>query len=313
MTQQVNKGAFSTVYRPITLRQGQAPYVIKRPNISLTETEMKKLKRKYKNQKSILDSIHKQNPTKSHYFNQIYSITQGGQSVMKDLGGRDLGWYIKNKNHGLSDNVNDIIQQLEDAVVAMLSSGVAHRDIKPENIMAQYDESTGKFNIILVDFADSITKPRIDRSKSFLDFGTPRYMSPQALGRRQENNYNKGDWTEYVANDLWSLGIVIYTLLYDKQPLEVFRALYPQHHNFTVKKLYKIFRDHPEFYNDKFFPPIENKYMNDLRSLLSLDPGVRLKWFEKKLKKQQQQTKRTHDAISKLLSASETIEKKRKK
>ena len=83
------------------------------------------------------------------------------------------------------------------------SQNVLHRDIKLDNIIIDRFH-----NLKLIDFGISkiITKGRI-----YEQCGTPAFLSPEII-------LNKG--YEGFASDFWSLGIVLYVLLYGKVPFK---------------------------------------------------------------------------------------------
>lgn len=317
--EKIGEGAFSVVSRPKN-KVGERSYIIKRPNPLLPKQKSQLLPRKYRHQKQVVDILHREHPEKSHLFGQIYQVDdRKGQSIMKDLGDMNLMDVINRKWHRLSCQIDRVMEQLTDAVVAILGSGVVHRDIKPENIMVRYDDETGHFHLTFVDFTDALTKENWNRSKNYIDFGTAEYMSPGSFERIQKRNWKKPSWNEYVANDLWSLGVVMYILLYREHPVSMFRRLHPNIHFSSLPEFYEMMLENPRMYKSIFslekLPIHKHKNYQDVVALLSLDPNDRLNWFKDKIRKQKQQQEKTRDqqAVPRLLSAPQVLGQRQKK
>ena len=82
---------------------------------------------------------------------------------------------------------------------------IIHRDIKPQNIL--FEKVDDNSNIKVVDFGYSIA---YDPDEGISDYvGTPLYSAPEVLKRRSK--YNE-------KCDIWSLGVVAYTMLSGKSP-----------------------------------------------------------------------------------------------
>lgn len=104
-----------------------------------------------------------------------------------------------------------IIKQLSEAVLYLHKRDVVHRDIKLENILLAYnpDDPTDEYFIKLSDFGLSIVKTGSGIEGMMKDrCGTVIYMAPEILS---EHTYSE-------LCDIWSIGIILYTLLYANFP-----------------------------------------------------------------------------------------------
>ena len=77
-----------------------------------------------------------------------------------------------------------------------------HRDIKPDNIKFFKGKPT------LIDFGFACQLPNGEKTILHESVGTPSYMSPEML---QHKSYT-------YKSDIWSLGVVLYELLFGKLP-----------------------------------------------------------------------------------------------
>lgn len=290
----VGRGGYSSVWRPKSLAEGATPHVIKRPKQDITPKQRAQVVGKYKHQKELLDHLHEKVPkTASRLFNRILKIREDGSVVMTDLGNTTLYTMLGKQYLNLYNDMANVWIQLKLGVVSMILSGVAHRDIKDGNIMV-WKTPSGKFQVVFIDFSDSITKKEVEELNTFVLFGTKDYMSPELLKRRCDRDKKKGSWDEYVANDLWALGILLYRMLYNKRPIDMFRQMDPdfwapilpecKSQNEPVKLLlgfYNDMREYPAIYESLFLPvPGKEKFVQEAKQLLSLDPKPRLAWLD---------------------------------
>lgn len=138
------------------------------------------------------------------------------------------------------------IASLASALRHCHSKGVIHRDLKPENLLLDANQ-----NLKIADFGWSVHSVRTSRRTTMC--GTLDFLSPEMCEGR-----------EYDANvDLWSLGILMYEMLYGKPPFE------EESQRHTMERIQEV---------DLVFPrsEVSPEAKNLIRSLLKKDPSKRL-------------------------------------
>ncbi|XP_065838371.1 serine/threonine-protein kinase 33-like [Oscarella lobularis] len=135
--------------------------------------------------------------------------------VLEYCEGGELQDLFKEKGHFAEDEVRTIVRRLTDAVAYMHQNNMVHRDLKLENILlrGRNDDSDDSFDIKLADFGLSYIKGESDavmEGGTMMQSmcGTPLYMAPEVL---RNHNYSK-------QCDIWSIGVIMYTLLCGQQP-----------------------------------------------------------------------------------------------
>jgi len=98
-----------------------------------------------------------------------------------------------------------IVRQVATALKVAHEKNIVHRDIKPDNIMFRADGS-----VVLMDFgvARSLDSAATQMTQAGLIIGTPQYISPEQAQGESIGPYS----------DIYSLGIVFYTMLMGKVP-----------------------------------------------------------------------------------------------
>nr|CAD2193015.1 unnamed protein product [Meloidogyne enterolobii] len=141
--------------------------------------------------------------------------------VLEKIGRRGIIGSVK-KNGKIYRNSTEIMTQLVSSLRHMHSKDIVHRDLKPENILFASSEP-GNYSLRLVDFGFARILPSTMRgnSGSFSSStknlitplcGTLHYAAPEVLEIEDElPQYNQ-------QCDLWSLGVVLFTLLSGKVP-----------------------------------------------------------------------------------------------
>ena len=108
------------------------------------------------------------------------------------------------KNKTLSEQTAlKIFKQLLNAFDVLYRHYIIHRDVKPENILFGCD---GKAKLGDFGFCKNLGRDKMTNTM----LGSPVYMSPEVL---QEQHYSS-------KADIWSLGVVLYEMLYGFCPFE---------------------------------------------------------------------------------------------
>ena len=195
---------------------------------------MKKIKSKY--------SVRLYNVIPSlHYYNMVEELCDG--DLYKELMKRPTGFSI--------EEVRKIMIQLNDAFAQMQKNKIVHRDLKVQNIFIKYTKRP-EFDVKLGDYGFS---KELSDDITFTRLGTPITMAPEIL-------MNKA----YTSKaDLWSIGIIIYHLLFKDLPFK----------GRNEAMILQNIRQRPIPQNPS------DPLLNDLiHKLLVVDPKKRITWKE---------------------------------
>lgn len=89
-----------------------------------------------------------------------------------------------------------------DAVLYLHENEIIHRDLKFDNIIIDQ-----RHNIKLIDFGFSIKTKRDSKLKQYC--GTPSYMSPEIVLKKEYDGF---------SSDVWSLGVILYKMITGQYP-----------------------------------------------------------------------------------------------
>ena len=128
--------------------------------------------------------------------------------IMEYVPGVSLYAYLKTKpNQCLEESESkQLFRQIISAIEYCHGRNIAHRDIKLDNILLDQ-----KNNVKIIDFGFSTMNSQDEKSRVFC--GTPSYMAPEIVGRR--------DYYGLQA-DIWALGILLYAMLIGKMPFKAY-------------------------------------------------------------------------------------------
>jgi serine/threonine protein kinase len=129
--------------------------------------------------------------------NDYYYIVMGLHGA-----GMDLFDYIEYKEQIEEDEIRNMFRQVAEGVCHLHDNKIVHRDIKDENVVL--DDAGG---LRLIDFGSAAYLKNGRKYETFV--GTLDYAAPEVL---------KGQTYSGKPQDVWALGILLFTLVYRENP-----------------------------------------------------------------------------------------------
>lgn len=187
----------------------------------------------------------------SEYLHIVTELCHGGE-LFEKIVERSASSFPDSHRCFDETEASRIIFQVLNAISSLHKAGIVHRDLKPENILFASDVDSTSVKVIDFGLARRHS-PQGAPMNSLV--GTPYYIAPEVLGKR----YDK-------ACDLWSLGVITYTML----------CGYPPFNGESNKEIYNRVRS-----GQYRFPRVDWKYTSRdsrdfIRRLIRLDPSERL-------------------------------------
>jgi serine/threonine protein kinase len=267
---ELGRGAFSTVYLTTRRDTGQkfACKVVDidspQYNAEEIETEIRiaKLVSGHPNTVNVVDVFRDDSRWRI-----VQELVMGGElfelvlrraDAKEDAGESDLRPYSERE-------ASLIIRQAVAGVAHCHSKGVVHCDLKPENLLCESDDP---YSVIkLGDFGLSQILPA-DGGMLTQSSGTPEYVAPEVISRPPQG-YDQ-------SCDIWSLGVITYTLLSGFPP---FYAADPDPRQNTRMILQQVktkrIEDSMEFFPEPEWTLISSEAKALVLAMLSRDPSRR--------------------------------------
>ena len=123
--------------------------------------------------------------------------------VMEYCEGKEQFEYIVKRKHLTEREACRYFQQIIKGVEYLHLSNITHRDLNPENLLLD-----NKKRIFITDFGLSILSEKYNEQLS-IPCGTPSYSPPEMLKGKKYNG---------IYSDIWSCGIILYTMLVGNLP-----------------------------------------------------------------------------------------------
>ena len=197
--EEIGKGTFGVVRIATHIITGEkvAVKMFDKDKISSDESEKKRLEKEIK----IIKVIRHRNIV------QLYNVFQTSSTifiVMEHINGKELFEIIVKKKKLSELESLFYFQQLISGIEYLGKIGIAHRDLKPENLLID-----SKKVLKIADFGLS----NIYKKNELLSTpcGSPSYAAPEMLSGNKYNGLNA---------DIWSCGIILYTMLCGRLPFE---------------------------------------------------------------------------------------------
>ena len=250
---QIGMGTFSKVTRAFHLitEQTVAVKILDKEKIE-DEIDIERIIREIE----ILKSIHHPNIAQMY---ETYSTIHNFYLMMEYVAGGDLFDYITSHNYLSEKKSCYFFRQIISVLEYLISLGISHRDIKPENILLNEEHTQIKF----IDFGLSNYCNQNELLHS--SCGSPCYASPEMLSGKSYRG---------TTTDLWSAGIVLYSMLVGALP-------------FDDQELHKLYE---QIKVGKFYIPstLSLEAIDLLKRILEVDPKKRIniegvknhKWFK---------------------------------
>ncbi len=176
--------------------------------------------------------------------------------VLELLEGGELYEYIMNKENFSIRKILVIMRQILETIKFIHDNKIMHRDLKPENILFKKKGKMENNSLKIVDFG---LATYIDVNQYiFKRCGTPGYIAPEII-----NSKSKVDFKYNEKCDIFSIGVIFYTLLTEQAPFTgAFNEIIKKNKACLISFEHSIFK--------------EKSLKSLLEKMLAVDPKMRI-------------------------------------
>jgi len=249
----------SSDYIPISLL-GQSAYgeVVLANNRDGKKVVMKKINRLKMNKNLIANEVAAATSLSHPGIVKVYDIFREGiytYIILEYLKGQDFFKFLSHKSFApiREKEARKLFRQLVAAVQYCHTQHIAHRDIKLENIM--YDRKKNRVKLIDFGLCERIESGQL----CDLWCGSQDYVCPEIIKKEAYNGY---------AADVWSLGTILYIMLYGELPF-----------GFDIRvKAVTDGKEHPNivFADDRNPNVVTDSAKELISQMLEVDPAKRI-------------------------------------
>ena len=249
----LGKGSFGIVYRGFFEKDHSKIVAVKVTPLEKISNDLKFLEL-LKREIEIMQSIDHQNIVR------MYAATRTSRNLYMFLEycrDGDIKELLKAKKGHLSESEALLyFRQIIEGFKILYQNKIIHRDIKPANILLH--EGVAK----ITDFGFArVIDGDMEKSGQFSKVGTPLYMSPQILNDQKFS----------AKTDIWSLGMMLYEMLYGQTPWTA-ESPFRLYENINTQAL-----DFPE-------KPVRSQEVKDLLKLmLIVEDKERISWLRQSI------------------------------
>jgi len=195
----LGKGGFAKCYEVTNLetKRVQAAKIITKASLTKSRARQKLI-----SEIKIHKSLHHTNIVN---FEHVFEDQESVYILLEICTNQTLNELLKRRKRLTELEVQCYVVQIISALKYMHSNRVIHRDLKLGNLFL-----SDKMEIKIGDFGLA-TKLEFDGEKKRTICGTPNYIAPEVLDGKIGHSYEV---------DVWSLGVICYTLLVGKPPFE---------------------------------------------------------------------------------------------
>jgi serine/threonine protein kinase len=208
-----------------------------------------------------LDEAKKMVKVKHPNIIQVMDLIDAGDIVaivMEYIEGLTLKDLIDDKGKLSNYEIDSIFLQILIALQHVHEAGYVHRDIKPSNFMI-----TKNGDIKLADFGIAKDKNSTVFTETGIQMGTPMYMSPEQI-----KSFKDVD----LRSDIYSLGIVLYEMVYGSFPFDKINLSLPEIQVCIIKDQIPITNTKWDIHISKATAKIENDRFQSCKEWLQMFP-----------------------------------------